>query len=55
MKIVRGMLCVHNIAVDRQGNLSTSEANTGQRIQKFRRVDRQDRGRGRTTVFPCEG
>jgi DNA-binding beta-propeller fold protein YncE len=33
---------LHNIAVDRQGNLYTSEVNTGQRIQKFRRSDRQD-------------
>jgi DNA-binding beta-propeller fold protein YncE len=33
---------LHNIAVDRQGNLYTAEVNTGQRIQKFRRVDRQE-------------
>ena len=33
---------LHNIAIDRQGNLYTSEVNTGQRIQKFRRVDRQE-------------
>ena len=33
---------LHNVAVDRQGNLYTSEVNTGQRVQKFRRVDRQD-------------
>jgi len=33
---------LHNIAVDRQGNIYTSEVQTGQRIQKFRRVDRQD-------------
>jgi lactonase family protein with 7-bladed beta-propeller len=33
---------LHNIAVDRQGNLYTSEVNTGQRVQKFRRVDRQE-------------
>ena len=32
---------LHNIAVDRQGNLYTSEVQTGQRIQKFRRVDQQ--------------
>ena len=32
---------LHNIAVDRQGNLYTSEVNTGQRIQKFRRLDAQ--------------
>jgi len=30
---------VHNIAVDRQGNIYTAEVNTGQRIQKFRRLD----------------
>jgi DNA-binding beta-propeller fold protein YncE len=30
---------LHNIAVDRQGNLYTAEVNTGQRIQKFRRLD----------------
>jgi len=30
---------LHNIAVDRQGNLYTSEVQTGQRIQKFRRLD----------------
>jgi hypothetical protein len=33
---------LHNIAVDRQGNLYTAEVQTGQRIQKFRRVDRQE-------------
>ena len=33
---------LHNIAVDRQGNLYTSEVNTGQRIQKFRRLDLQN-------------
>src|SRR5215831_9394683 len=33
---------VHNIAVDRQGNIFTSEVNTGQRVQKFRRTDLQD-------------
>jgi len=33
---------LHNIAVDRQGNLYTAEVNTGQRVQKFRRVDRQE-------------
>jgi hypothetical protein len=32
---------LHNIAVDRQGNIYTSEVNTGQRIQKFRRMDLQ--------------
>jgi DNA-binding beta-propeller fold protein YncE len=29
---------VHNIAVDRDGNLYTTEVNTGQRVQKFRRM-----------------
>jgi DNA-binding beta-propeller fold protein YncE len=33
---------LHNIAVDRQGNIFTSEVNTGQRVQKFRRLDRQN-------------
>jgi DNA-binding beta-propeller fold protein YncE len=33
---------LHNIAVDRQGNIYTAEVNTGQRVQKFRRVDRQE-------------
>jgi len=33
---------LHNIAVDRQGNIYTAEVNTGQRIQKFRRLDTQD-------------
>ena len=33
---------LHNIAVDRQGNLYTAEVQTGQRVQKFRRVDRQE-------------
>jgi DNA-binding beta-propeller fold protein YncE len=33
---------LHNIAVDRQGNIFTSEVNTGQRVQKFRRLDLQD-------------
>jgi len=32
----------HNIAVDHQGNIYTAEVNTGQRVQKFRRVDQQD-------------
>jgi DNA-binding beta-propeller fold protein YncE len=30
---------VHNITVDRQGNIYTTEVQTGQRIQKFRRLD----------------
>jgi hypothetical protein len=33
---------LHNIAVDRQGNIFTSEVNTGQRVQRFRRLDLQD-------------
>jgi sugar lactone lactonase YvrE len=30
---------VHNITVDRQGNIYTTEVRTAQRIQKFRRLD----------------
>ena len=30
---------VHDIAIDSQGNVYTTEVNTGQRVQKFRRVD----------------
>jgi DNA-binding beta-propeller fold protein YncE len=30
---------VHNIAVDSRGNLYTTEVNTGQRVQKFRRLN----------------
>ena len=33
---------LHNIAVDHQGNILTAEVTTGQRIQKFRRLDAQD-------------
>jgi DNA-binding beta-propeller fold protein YncE len=33
---------LHNIAADHQGNIFTSEVNTGQRVQKFRRLDPQD-------------
>jgi len=33
---------LHNIAVDRQGNIYTAEVQTGQRVQKFRRIDAQD-------------
>jgi hypothetical protein len=33
---------VHNVAVDSQGNVYTTEVNTGQRVQKFRRLDQQD-------------
>jgi hypothetical protein len=29
---------VHNIAIDSAGNLFTTEVNTGQRVQKFRRL-----------------
>ena len=30
---------VHDIAIDSEGNLYTTEVNTGQRVQKFRRLD----------------
>jgi DNA-binding beta-propeller fold protein YncE len=30
---------VHNVAVDGQGNVYTTEVNTGQRVQKFRRLE----------------
>ena len=33
---------VHNVAVDSQGNVYTTEVNTGQRVQKFRRLDPQN-------------
>jgi hypothetical protein len=33
---------VHNVAVDSEGNVYTTEVNTGQRVQKFRRLDAQD-------------
>ena len=33
---------LHNIAVDRQGNIYTAEVQTGQRVQKFRRLDTQN-------------
>jgi sugar lactone lactonase YvrE len=33
---------LHNVAVDRQGNIYTAEVNTGQRIQRFRRLDMQN-------------
>jgi hypothetical protein len=33
---------LHNLAVDHQGNIFTTEVTTGQRIQKFRRLDAQD-------------
>ena len=34
---------VHNVAVDAQGNVYTTEVNTGQRVQKFRPVGSQNR------------
>jgi DNA-binding beta-propeller fold protein YncE len=33
---------LHNVAADRQGNIYTSEVQTGQRLQKFRRLDLQN-------------
>jgi len=33
---------VHNVAVDSMGNVYTTEVNTGQRVQRFRRLDPQD-------------
>jgi hypothetical protein len=33
---------VHNVAVDAEGNVYTTEVNTGQRVQKFRRLDPQN-------------
>src|SRR6516164_9529766 len=33
---------VHNISVDLEGNIYTAEVNTGQRIQRFRRLDPQN-------------
>jgi DNA-binding beta-propeller fold protein YncE len=33
---------LHNITVDHQGNIYTAEVNTGQRIQRFRRLDAQN-------------
>jgi DNA-binding beta-propeller fold protein YncE len=33
---------LHNIAVDHQGNIFTAEVATGQRVQKFRRLDQQE-------------
>jgi len=32
---------VHDVAIDSQGNLYTAEVNTGQRVQKFRRLDQE--------------
>jgi hypothetical protein len=33
---------LHNVAVDHQGNIYTAEVATGERIQRFRRLDSQD-------------
>jgi len=33
---------LHNIAVDHQGNIYTAEVATGERVQKFRRLDAQE-------------
>ena len=33
---------LHNVAVDRQGNIYTAEVATGERIQRFRRLDMQN-------------
>ena len=38
---------VHNVAVDQEGNVYTTEVNTGQRVQKFRRLDAQTRSGSR--------
>jgi DNA-binding beta-propeller fold protein YncE len=35
-------VAVHNITVDKGGNIYTAEVNTGQRVQKFRRLDMQN-------------
>jgi hypothetical protein len=35
-------MALHNVAVDHQGNIYTAEVATGQRIQRFRRLDSQD-------------
>ena len=35
-------VAVHNITVDKAGNIYTAEVNTGQRVQKFRRLGRRD-------------
>jgi 6-phosphogluconolactonase (cycloisomerase 2 family) len=32
-------IAVHNVTVDHEGNIYTAEVNTGQRIQKFRKLD----------------
>ena len=33
---------VHNVAVDSAGNIYTAEVATGQRVQRFRRIDLQN-------------
>jgi hypothetical protein len=33
---------LHNVAVDHQGNIYTAEVATGERIQRFRRLDPQN-------------
>src|SRR5262245_56136922 len=35
-------VAVHNVTVDSGGNIYTAEVNTGQRVQKFRRLDMQN-------------
>jgi hypothetical protein len=35
-------VAAHNIAVDLEGNIYTAEVATGQRVQKFRRLDVQN-------------
>ena len=35
-------VAVHNVTVDKGGNIYTAEVNTGQRVQKFRRLDMQN-------------
>ena len=35
-------MALHNVAVDHQGNIYTAEVATGERIQRFRRLDAQD-------------
>jgi DNA-binding beta-propeller fold protein YncE len=35
-------MALHNVAVDHQGNIFTAEVATGERIQKFRRLDAQN-------------
>jgi len=35
-------IALHNVSVDHQGNIYTAEVNTGQRIQRFRRLDPQN-------------